>query len=57
MNSITICMRERCAMEAFQMWVDSKSPGFRVVGVKAEAPCSIELQIIEEKKPDDGANR
>ncbi len=43
---LTLQMRERCSMEAFQMWLDAKSEGkMKVIAVRAEAPCRIEIDI------------
>lgn len=44
---IKVNLRERCSIEAFQLWLDSKEPGHKVVGVKAEAPCNITLEVEE----------
>lgn len=46
-----IKLQQRCSMEAFQAWLDSKEPGWKVVGVQAEAPCSISIEV---EKKDDG---
>jgi hypothetical protein len=44
-DTVLVQLRERCATEAFQMWLDAKMPGAKVKRVLAEAPCSIALVI------------
>lgn len=49
-ESMLVHLRERCSIEAFQMWIDAKMPGFTIKRVLAEAPCN--LAIVVERKPD-----
>jgi hypothetical protein len=44
-DSVLIHLRERCATEAFQMWLDNKMPGAKVKRVLAESPCAIALVV------------
>lgn len=46
MSSFPVHLRERCSIEAFQAWLDLKKPGFKVVGIRAEAPCRITLEVV-----------
>jgi hypothetical protein len=47
-DKLMVNLRERCSVEAFQMWIDSKMPGWVVKRVMAEQPCNI--SIVVEKK-------
>jgi hypothetical protein len=44
-DTVMVQLRERCATEAFQMWIDKKMPGAKVKRVLAESPCSIAIVI------------
>jgi hypothetical protein len=44
-DTVMVQLRERCATEAFQMWLDAKMPGAKVKRVLAEAPCKIAIVV------------
>jgi hypothetical protein len=44
-DTVLVHLRERCATEAFQMWLDNKMPGAKVKRVLAETPCSIAIVV------------
>jgi hypothetical protein len=44
-DTVLVQLRERCATEAFQMWIDAKMPGAKVKRVLAESPCKIAIVV------------
>ena len=47
-DKLIVTLRERCSIEAFQMWVDQKMPGWKIKRVMAEEPCNIAI-VVEHK--------
>jgi hypothetical protein len=48
-DTMLVQLRERCATEAFQLWLDTKMPGCKVKRVLAESPCQIAI-VVERKQ-------
>lgn len=44
-GALLVQLRERCATEAFQAWIDARMQGWRVKRVLAEPPCQIAIVV------------